>query len=291
LIAGVSVHARPTVAIGLYIATCALAVSLWIARNRWRPNFKVATKNALLIGTAPALILISFGALLLVMNYARWDDPFVMAPLDRYGVVLQVEGISPRIEAMIEEGRFNLLRVPANFVVHLLGGEPAWHESLIKLFNVGVVRLEQPTIGIVMIFVPLLFMAIHGVGRLHAFWKSEKVAAVPLLLVGAAYCVTAFLIFAYATVTYRYKVEIWPLLFFLSLFGLAGILQSSAGPNAKRYSQYHKFIIFCSIISIYFLFNAYFSYQSSDTFAGEGSNVLVQNDFLKSILIINFDWP
>jgi hypothetical protein len=291
LIAGISVHARPTVAIGLYLATCALAISLWIARNHWRPNLKVATKDALLIGTAPALILISFGALLLAMNYARWGDPFVMAPLDRYGVVLQVEGISPRIEAMIEEGRFNLLRIPANLAGHLLGGMPAWHEALISLFNVGVVRLEQPTIGIVMLFVPLIFMAIHGVGRLRAFWKTEKAAAVPLLLVGAAYCVTAFLIFAYATVTYRYKVEIWPLLFFLSLFGLVGILQISAGPNAKRHNRYHRFIVFCSIISIYFLFNAYFSYQSSGLYAGEGSNALVQNDFLRSILLIEIDAP
>jgi hypothetical protein len=286
LIAGLSVHARPTIAIGLYLATVGLAFTLWMARCRGQSSFKVVMTNALLIGTPPALILLFFGVLLLWMNFARWGDPFVMAPLDHYGVVLQVEGVSPRIEAMIEDGRFNLLRIPANLLAHLLGGYQSWHETLTDFFNLGVVRLEQPTIGIVMLFVPFLFLAVRGVGCLRRFWVIDDATALPLFLVGAAYVVTTSLILAYATVTYRYKVEIWPLLFFLSLFGLVDIVQSKSRTKTKQDIIY---IILCSLVSMYFLLNAYFSCQSSELFAGQGSKVLVRNEFFRSILIVNFD--
>lgn len=233
LLAGLAVLARPHVAVGLYAGVAALmALHLWRVR---RP----AAIGPLLV---PGAVLLGFGLTFLAVNALRFGDPLTMfganeAAAVEYGFTYW--GVhsadTARIAAFLEHGTFNLGRVLPNAMLYLvdlpwgyLTGEPRNIEAgpLNALYrawtaDLGLIRVEEPRIGLVWIWAPWLVLAAFA-------WRArprDRAAGWAFLAATAA---IALFILSYGTVTLRYRVEVFPFLAALAMFGLAGLLRGPA---------------------------------------------------------------
>ncbi|MDJ0611788.1 MAG: hypothetical protein QNJ67_22640 [Kiloniellales bacterium] len=218
LCAAIALHARPNVAVGLYLGLV-LAVGQAMLSDRRRA----------LIPAALALALAGLsGAGFLAMNSARFGAPTEVdgqfdASRVQYGTVYwgQEEPDSPRATASKEHGRFNLRRVLPNLAFYSLdppdymqwSGLPdlvlaAYRRATLE--DLGYIRIEPPRGGMLWLWAGWIFLAAA------CPWRAPK----PLLGLLLATGVTAVLTLAYGTITLRYRFDIWPALAVLAIFGL-----------------------------------------------------------------------
>lgn len=221
VLAGLCVHARPNVALGLYGAIALLGLwTLWQVRLR-----------AVLPGIAVATILIGSGLGFLQLNDAKFGEGghihggFEEGDLQYGSTYWGLEPVdSPRAQAFIEHGRFNAARIPANLTLYLVDppGTPlqnasrAWFERATA--HLGHIRDEWAP-GIVWLWAPWVLFALLGLTR-HATGPSQT-RHIPALILIAATSAMALLMASYGTHTVRYRTELWPLIASLGMIGLA----------------------------------------------------------------------
>ncbi|SDH50816.1 hypothetical protein [Roseospirillum parvum] len=206
LCAGAAVHARPQVAIGLYVVAVGL-MALHHARHGWRPG---AGRSV-----AALLVLFAFGAALLAVNWARFGDPLLLhgswdpaAPLQYAPVYWHLEPAdAPRVRTFLTHGQFELWRIGPNLVTYL-ADFPAYAARLEAMYAAlaewtGHVRLEPRRMGL--LFLGAAWLPVLGLALARG---SRPGPGGWVLLLGCA--VPALFILAYPTVTVRYRVELWP---------------------------------------------------------------------------------
>ena len=222
LIAGITLHTRPSLALALYFGVtmfCLLHTCQTYRRyrNEYGP-LKSGLKAILTPKTVviPMLILFSFGCLLLFMNWIKWGAPFDPAPLERYGFILNGEGFSGRHMAVKKLGRFSIRRIIPGAIFHLTGVGIGGHAysvyyKLMDLFGTGAMRLEDPT-PLLLMWSPWFFAALFAFGKGRKIFGNQQETLSYSILAATLLC-PMLLMFSYPTITVRYKTEFWPFLF------------------------------------------------------------------------------
>jgi hypothetical protein len=226
LLAAIALHARPNVAIGLYLATVLLL--LWLSAKSLRQNW-------LRVGFALALLGAS-GLGYLALNSARFGSLTTThgsfgSSGSQYGFVFwgAEEADSERAEAFKEHGKFNAARIPHNLTIYLLD-LPELHRYLdtarkelhavsarFLAGSLGFIRIEQPYAGLVFLWPLWLLFGTYSVVANRQHWKK-----LALPVVGTA--ATTVLTLAYGTITLRYRIDVWPFFALLALLGLSALL-------------------------------------------------------------------
>jgi len=234
LIAAVTLHARPNVAVGLYLTTVLLL--MWLARSSFKRHW-------LRIGLALLILAVSgFG--FLALNSARFGSltqthgSFSQGE-SQYGFVYwgAEDPDSERATAFVKHGKFNAGRVPHNLLVYTLDlPEPgpyldAARERLhtfardVLAADLGFIRIEAPHAGLVFLWPLWLLLMVFAPAA-----PGGALRRMTLPLAGAA--VMAALTLSYGTVTLRYRVDLWPFIALPALLGLSALLpQYAANPR------------------------------------------------------------
>lgn len=217
LLSALCLHARPPMAVSLFAVTGFLCMWTMFEPSSGTP-ISGRLSHFLRESILPASVLTFSVAAYLWMNWLRYGEFLNAGPIDHYGYYLFVEGHSARMDAFLEHGRFDLLRIVPNFVVNFLG-IPC--PSLNKALGVGRIRLEGPLMGIALLWLVLIIYAIVGAIRIaRAIYRRSKASDLWLASLAMAMIPSSILILSYATVSLRYKFEIWPLIFMLAVVGL-----------------------------------------------------------------------
>lgn len=224
LLAALCLHARPNLAIGLYVIAVA-AIGLSLLRDGWQ---------ALAPALAACALLGLGGIAYLGLNEARFGTAtethggFDGAGVQYGSVFWGLESPDdPRARGFIEHGRFNAARIVPNALLYTLapaetlspnahGIARRMHDAATR-HRVGAVRIEGPGGGILALWTFWGIAAgaglVAGAAALRRHWAL-------VLGTGLAAAVTL----AYATVTLRYHVDLWPLIAALALPGLGWLV-------------------------------------------------------------------
>lgn len=223
LCAAICVHARPNLAVGLYLGTAAaMGLALWRGSVR-----------QVLTGGVVALVLLGMGGLgYLQLNQARFGaigevhGAFTDSAV-QYGRVFWGKEApdSPRAQAFTEHGRFNAGRVLPNLAMYLfyvpgLEGIAAWQVARYRAVTehtLGYIRIERPS-GMIIIWTGWMVLALWG---LVSCLRYRMLVGL-ILGTGAA----AGLTLAYGTITLRYSFDMWPFVALLGMMGALAVLRS-----------------------------------------------------------------
>lgn len=233
LLAGLTLHARPHLAVGYYAGICIIAGLV-----AWRG----AGLERLRAGLALAMLGL-FGALLLATNALRFQDAAVMhGSFDggevQYGwVYLGGETAdSDRARGFSSYGQFNARRLlPSAMIYGLMvppiGPGKQLREGLEQVFRASdpaarLMRIEEPEIGTLLLWPVMMLLMVLGLGQ-RALWRMPQAAGMLAVATGSA------LLLSYATITMRYHVDLWPLLMLPALFGVAPLARFMAGPPRR----------------------------------------------------------
>ena len=282
-LAGLSLHARPTLAVGLFLLTGLLC--LWtLADPRAEEHGLLgrllhAVRKSFLPGTMLAIAIAAF----MFINWLRFGDPMSAGPLRYYGYYLFLEGNSPRMQTFFEQGRFQALRLIPNALVHAFGAYQV-HEPLTKLLRIGVLRLESPLHGMLLIWAPVVIMSVFGTGHLIGLLRRRRICGLWLAGIGITLAVSLVIMLCYSTVTLRYKFEMWPALFFFAAIGLVERLGASAeksrDPKASRsavsFAPVSLVFIGTVVLAAFYSSRCIEQYKSMPLFNGDPTDSIFQ---------------
>lgn len=219
VVAGLMVHARPHLAVGLYIGVLCLAL--------------IAAKKADARGAAVRAITVLglFGALLLTSNYLRFHETVMMhgsfekSDLQYGWVYWRAEDVdSPRAVSFKQHGQFNAGRILPNVILYVFSPPSltstlsavqsleALHGRLLK--PIGYVRVEDPRVGTLFLWPLWMLLMVLGLKQ-RGLWKMPQLATTIAVFAGG------LLMLSYATVTLRYHFDLWMLIALPALFGVA----------------------------------------------------------------------
>jgi hypothetical protein len=214
--AGLSVYARPHLAVGLYAAVCLLGlVLLW--QKGWRGLPRAAGAVA---------ILGAFGVALLAFNELRFGSMVQMSGGEGgYGFHFwgAWDPSEPRFSGFANHGRFSADRIVPNLMVYLLDlpggpiGEAMQRAHLYLLSDHGNIILRPPRLGMVYYWLPWFLLALLG---LRGATAGLRHVWAPLL----ATAVGAAMMASYGTVALRYRFDLWPFLVVLAMLALPRVL-------------------------------------------------------------------
>jgi hypothetical protein len=236
LCAGLALLTRVPTGVGLLLAMALLLLVLAVqsltaeagARDPviWRLGRVLAQHRMLIpLGIIGALIVIT-GA----VNYFRWDNPATFANYDLYLDNQQFPDWLPRIQTY---GSFNLHRVPFGLIYYFL---PIWvlsgsHGQLLfahtkaQLFD----RVEVPPSSFFLTdLFALCLIALLAV----ALWRRRAHGLHPVGQWAVALAIGLFapcmLMLSYISMTYRYRMDFYPLIDLLAFMGLYVTLTDEA---------------------------------------------------------------
>ena len=223
--AALAVHARPHVALGLYLAF-AVAGTLFLGRRRLA---------ALPVLGAAAAVMILSGLLYMQLNTLRFGSPLTVDGSTQaeeevvYGFVYwgaEPEN-SPRFKTP-GEGRFHPLRIPSNAFSYVLAPNVAVAKAgQAVLLGDRYGRLERPMVPLALMWTLWLALALRGVA-------GGGLPRAPLGVMLLATLPAALLILSYPTVTMRYRVELWPVLFVLAASGATALARAGLDDGLRR---------------------------------------------------------
>lgn len=210
LLAALSLHTRPTVAVALYAAVSVMI--LWGAlRSAPRREPKAIVLEVVRLGYPAVAVLLIGGFLLLLLNWLRFDGWFSLTR-GEYGYFRYGEIISPRTCAHLftNESTFELGRVIPNLFYYLFGHE-YFHRRLLQLFGMGYVRAEYRNLQLVWLFSSALIISAYYVAALlrRSIAQRDLDTRMMLLLV-MALAISPIMILSYRTLTIRYVSDLWP---------------------------------------------------------------------------------
>lgn len=187
LAAGICLLTRVSTALGLYLALG----FLWLTDRR-----------RAYIG--PFAILAAFAAIAGGINLARWGNPLVFADLGR---ALILDRFPDRLARLHEYGEFNPIRIPYAVGYYFV---PVWVEMLWAGFRDRVFDAVELPPGSFFVTDPLLVgLAVYGAMR-RRLWPILAGLAVPIVLMLMA-----------ISLTFRYRLEFYPLLELAAFIGVA----------------------------------------------------------------------
>jgi hypothetical protein len=222
LVAGLCLLTRVSTSLGPY-AACGGIMLTELITMVWRRHgqFTMPPARELLLKVLlPSLILIAFAAACGYINYQRWGSPFTFQDYRYYDML---EPNDPVFEVLRNYGYFNFARIPFALSYFFV---PIWtfvgsdgHFLFRELQDRMYFTVEAPPASILLSDMLLCFLAVLGAAWL---WGARPVpidrpaarlVAIGLMLPGL------FMLMAVA-LTFRYRMEFYPFLEFLGLFGL-----------------------------------------------------------------------
>lgn len=228
LCAALCLHARPNVAVGLYLGTLA-GITLALTRGPMRRQVAACLASLLFLGAG--------GVGYLELNKARFGaagevhGAFEASPV-QYGRVFwgKEAADSPRALAFTEHGRFNAQRILPNLAIYVFYLPPSnivpgskavadWMEARYRAITepiLGHIRIVRPS-GMIFVWTGWVLLACLG---LAVIWRHRSLAG---LVLGTG--VAAGVTLAYGTVTLRYSFDMWPFLITLGMIGAVTILR------------------------------------------------------------------
>jgi hypothetical protein len=241
LFAGLALHARPSLAIGLYAACCLIGAMIAF-RGTWTQRKRVAGAMALL-GL--------FGAILLACNTARFGNPASMHggfedEEVQYGFVYWSEFVyggasydnDERTRSIRDDGKFSPVRIVPNLAMYMAAlptfpattkARDAMERAFIALQpHTGYVRVENPNIGMLFLWPLPMLLAVFGLVQ-RRFWRGPALAGA-IGLGGSA-----VLLLSYITITLRYHVDLWQALAFAALLGVAPVAERLTDRNRRHH--------------------------------------------------------
>ena len=202
LAAGIMVHAREHLAVGLYAGT--VLFGLWdLKAGGWNRLPHVAFAMA---------VLFAFGAALLGMNQARFGSLLRSSGVE-WGFSywnLYTEEHARIAYNTNSAGAFHPARVPGNALLYFLdlpkdlGIYDLGPLNRRLTMAWGWVGIESPRFGVVFAWAPWFLVTLRGL-----FCRSGVARAGWVLV--AAGSVGALVVMSFATLTLRYRVDLWPL--------------------------------------------------------------------------------
>ena len=235
VLAGVTVHARPHLAAGLYLAVCVLALTV-VAKGGW-PRWRRAGTAMLVLGLS--------GAALLAMNQIRFGDyktshgSLTDGYVEYSSIYWGLESKDgPRARTYTDEGPFNARRIIPNAMIYLfappssLGVDPiidamrSLHARMIAPMHPLVIA--DPSAGLVFMWPLWCVLAVIGL-------RQREVWRIPVVPVLAGVTIGALLMMSYLTITIRYHMDLWAMLALPAVFGTAALARKlSDQPERKR---------------------------------------------------------
>lgn len=220
-------HSRTTIALGLGLSIGVLWLfCLWETRLQCLPQLMLS-----------ALIIVMGFAILAYSNHARFGSVTQMhgtmdpAETDQVQHAVVYWGIWERrgvdfTDTFIKHGSFNAGRIPGNALMQITGN-PATSLTQLAVFErmqrrYGLPRHWGPYSGVLFLWMPwfaIIFLAI--------LWRRPARGAVQigrLVIAAAGGLTTCFLILSYASLHFRYRVDLWPFISILSIVALAVLL-------------------------------------------------------------------
>jgi hypothetical protein len=256
LCAGLALLTRVPTGVGLLLAMALLLLVLAVqsmtaeagARDPvlWRLGRSFAQHRMLVpLGILCALV-VTAGAI----NYFRWENPAIFANYDLYLDNQQFPDWLPRIKMY---GAFNLHRIPFGLVYYFL---PIWvlsgrHGQLlfiatqIRLFD----RVEMPPSSFFLTdLLPFCFIVLLAV----ALWRRRAGGLHPVgqwaVALAAGLLVPCLLMLSYISVTYRYRMDFYPLIDLLAFLGLYVTLTSEA--MLATFARFRRWIAAGLVVSV-----------------------------------------
>jgi hypothetical protein len=228
-IAGLALLSRVSMGMGLY-ACCgflllATALSPGHAQGgRWA---QILERRILL----PLTILIVFAAAAGFVNFQRWGNPLVFADYHRYLGNLDEPA---RMARMMQEGLFNLVRVPLSFLYYVLPlwvlpgafWTPALQSMQLRLFDIT----ELPPSSFLLTDALLVGFSVLAIRTLCAPGYRLPLERLPIAALAAGLCVPCVLMLSAISLTYRYRIEFYPLLEFTAFIGIFVFLRRRPQP-------------------------------------------------------------
>jgi hypothetical protein len=218
--AGLSVYARPHLAVGLYAAVCLLGLLvLW--QKGWRG----------LPSAAGALAILGlFGGALLAINHVRFGNAMQLSSggTMTYGFHFWEawDRSEPRFSGFANHGRFSADRIVPNLMVYLFDlfggsvGSAVERAHNYLLSGHGNVLVRPPRLGMVYHWLPWFVLVLAGLRSANAGLRHVWA---PLL----ATAIGALMMASYGTVAFRYRFDIWPFLAVLAILMLPRVLVDS----------------------------------------------------------------
>lgn len=215
LLAALCIHARQTMAVSLIAA--ALLLILWPRAGERGRSWVI---GAALRGVLPLLLIGVSGVLYLWLNHVRFGNAGAGWQIDGYGYYL-INGETERFRAFRELGQFEVARMLPNLIVMMIGGETL-HRAMIDELGLIMVRVERPLPRLLLAWAVGLGLAAWGLRSLFGRGLRFALGRPPLWL-ALCFLLTALLQLAYATVTFRYHVELWPVALWLLFYGYSAL--------------------------------------------------------------------
>jgi len=236
LVAGFALLTRVSFGLGLY-CSLGLLLSVLFLQRRVRP-----VHFAMFFW--PAVALATFALVTGGVNYGRWGSPFTFANFHAYLYNIQENFVSPSIR----QGNFRIERIGCNFLYFFApifglpgnGGQPWLKDTCYPNWEI----MEAPPASFLITDPLLLFFAGSCLLRGRFMLKDWSATAI-----AAGLIVPPLLMLTFFTVTFRYRMEFYPLLIFLSLLDVLDRMRSR-GPVPYITAGQRVLLVTCLAISV-----------------------------------------
>ncbi len=225
--AGILLHARPHLAVGLYVGILVMiALSLWHDRKRTLVPAFISLAVLGLVGISfLQLNTARFGSATAAHGQIEGPDTSsqVQYSLVFFGSDYATAGQG---RAIAEHGRFHPWRIVPNALIYTFD-TPIASTQIAKLHRnatesiTGQGYIESPRFGMLFLWTPWIVLLVVGliIGRPRI---SGGLQALPILV---ATGIGAGLMLSYPTVTLRYRIDVWPFVMALCLLCFPGVIR------------------------------------------------------------------
>ncbi len=234
VLAGMTVHARPHIAAGMYASIGLIA--LWLVSKGGWPRWRAAGIAMIVLGL--------FGVGLLAMNQVRFGDfrqthgSLADGPIQYSSIFWGLEDKNgTRARTYTEQGPFNVERFVPNAMIYLFAppsemGADGVIESMRGLHDRMMAPKEpltiaDPSAGLIFMWPLWCVLAVIGL-RQRVLWRMPFAPAIATAVIGP------FAMICYLTITIRYHVDLWLMLGLPSLFGIFGLARMLAEKPERR---------------------------------------------------------
>lgn len=278
VLAGLSVHTRPPLALGLYGTTLVL-LALNIAMGR-RPQAAMRSgTRELLPFLVPVGVLVGFGLSYLGMNWIRWGNPLQSWPLEYYGYYRYVPGWKEDPALGLAGGTFNARRIMPNLVAYLTAN-PDWTWAARDLARSGGGRIGSPLVALAGAWPLPLAIGIAGMATLWRCRLGHRQITMNYLAVFVGLCFPALLLLAYPTITYRYQFMLWPPIALALMLGVGSVAIWHNKQESAIGITISSAIFAILIVSAYYQISSATVYKLTSSFANENSQKILQTHLI-----------
>jgi hypothetical protein len=253
LLAGLCLLTRVSTSIGLYAACGGIMLAQLIAAaQRDRASIIGAVRMLVL----PSLILLSCMVIVGYINYERWGSPLTFQDYKYYNSMLPDD---PVFGIIAKYGYFNFRRLLFGLSYFFV---PVWtiigsdgHFLFHAFMDRVMYIVELPPATFLASDTFLCFLACLGFASL---WRRRAAGTDTLTarLIAAGFAIPAVLILIAIALTFRYRMEFYPLFEFLGLFGLIS-LATKFTSHPRLFTNVCGLMVVISIVSSHAFLFAY----------------------------------